>query len=118
MELPINNTPPISDPAPAPAPAPMPAPSPAPAPYVPAEPAQSGTSLSSFFNSLNWVEVGFGMVGAAALFYTIYYYRYKLQIDKLMSNNMQKQIDDMRITLQDEIKNKQQPSDSYGNFAG
>ena len=78
----------------------------------------SGINFSSFISSLNWVEVSFGVVGAAALFYTIYYYRHKLQIDKLLNNNMQKQIDDLNMKMQDEINVKQKPAPVNGNFLG
>lgn len=72
--------------------------------------APSGMTFKAFVASMNWVEVAFGLVGATALFYTIYYYRNKLQIDKLMTNKLQKQIDEINITLQDEINNKQTAS--------
>ncbi len=67
----------------------------------------SGMTFKAFVASMNWVEVAFGLVGATALFYTIYYYKNKLQIDKLMTNKLQKQIDEINITLQDEINNKE-----------
>jgi hypothetical protein len=69
--------------------------------------APSGMTFNAFVASMNFVEISFGLVGATALFYTIYYYKNKLQIDKLMTNKLQKQIDEINITLQDEINNKQ-----------
>jgi len=78
----------------------------------------SSNDFGSFISSLNWVEVSFGIVGAAALFYTVYYYRHKLQIDKLLNNNMQKQIDDLNMKMQDEINVKQKPVPVNGNFLG
>ena len=77
----------------------------------------SGMSFKSFLSTMNLVEVGFGVLGAWALFSTIYYYRNKLQIDKLMTNKLQKQIDEINITLQDEINNKQQMA-SYDGING
>lgn len=70
----------------------------------------SGMTFKAFVASMNFVEISFGLVGATALFYTIYYYRNKLQIDKLMTNKLQKQIDEINITMQDEINNKQTAS--------
>jgi hypothetical protein len=78
--------------------------------------APSGMTFKAFVTSMNWVEVTFGLVGATALFYTIYYYKNKLQIDKLMTNSMQKQIDEINIKLQDEINNKQ--TESYDGING
>jgi hypothetical protein len=47
----------------------------------------------------------------------MYYYKNKLQIDKLMTNSLQKQIDEINIQLQDEINNKQQTA-SYDGING
>lgn len=68
-------------------------------------------SVNSFLNSLNWVEVFFGIVGSAALFYTIYYYRYKIQIDQLINRKLQAQIDTLNNTV-NEIKNNIQDANS------
>ena len=114
MDFPNNSAPSIDPAAPTPVATPVAAPVAAPVQPM-GEPTSSGTSFGEALKSFNWVEVGFGIVGAWALYATIYYYRNRLQIDKLMNNNMQKQIDDMKITLQDEINNKQQPI-SNGNF--
>ena len=72
--------------------------------------APRGMTFNAFVASMNFVEISFGLVGATALFYTIYYYKNKLQIDKLMTNKLQKQIDEINISLQDEINNKQTAS--------
>lgn len=72
--------------------------------------APRGMTFNAFVASMNFVEISFGLVGATALFYTIYYYKNKLQIDKLMTNKLQKQIDEINITLQDEINNKEKVS--------
>jgi hypothetical protein len=39
-------------------------------------------SLDSFFRGVNWVDVGILMLGTAALYYTIYYYRIKIKAQK------------------------------------
>ena len=78
--------------------------------------APSNMTFNAFVTSMNFVEITFGLVGATALFYTIYYYKNKLQIDKLMTNSMQKQIDEINIKLQDEINNKQ--TESYDGING
>ena len=80
-------------------------------------PEQKNISVKSFFEALNWVEVVFGIVGAAALYYTIYYYRYKLQADKLSNNNLQNQIDTINMHLSSAQTNQQQPVNN-GNFTG
>ena len=59
----------------APPPAVPAAPAAAPAP-IPEMSSSSSSSISAALKNMNWVEVGFGVLGTAALFYTIYYYRY------------------------------------------
>jgi hypothetical protein len=39
-------------------------------------------SLRSFLKEINWVDVGILMLGTAALYYTIYYYRIKIKAQK------------------------------------
>jgi len=68
-------------------------------------------SYNSFFASLNWVEITFGIIGSAALFYTIYYYRYKIQIDKLFNNNLQKQINTLNLEIEEIKQNNTQQND-------
>ena len=91
-------------PAPAPAPAAAPAPEAASAP-APA-PAQSsgggfGSSIKEAVSTMNWTEVIFGVLGSAALFYTIYYYKYNLTMNKTFKAEMQNKIDDLTIKLSD-----------------
>jgi hypothetical protein len=68
-------------PATAPAPASAPAPAPAPAPAMPLTAAPmtaapstgfSGQGFKDFMKSINWVEIGFGVLGTAVLYYTIF----------------------------------------------
>ena len=66
----------------------------------------SGGGIKSFFDSLNWVEVGFAILGVASLSYVIYYYRFKLQQDKMINNELQRQIDEIKINVQSVLKDK------------
>jgi hypothetical protein len=93
---------PAAAPAPAaPAPAPAPAPAAAPAPMAPA-PMQSGsTDIKGIMKNLNWVEIGFGILGTTALFYTIYYFRYNINMNKAFKVDIQNKIDDLTIRVSD-----------------
>jgi hypothetical protein len=114
-------TTPISTPIPAvatPTPAPAPTPATATPPPTPmvvdnAPPPQmadggmtSGNGVTSFFKSLNWIEVGFSVLGVASLTYIIYYYRFKLKQDKLINNELQRQIDEIKMNVQSNLKGK------------
>ena len=67
----------------------------------------SGSNSSgSFFGSLNWLEVSFSILGVAALSYVIYYYRFKLKQDKLINNELQRQIDELKMNMQTNMKGK------------
>lgn len=102
----------------APAPAPTPAINPAPAPTTPMVnmDAGSGTPLmenggstdsgGGFFKNINWIETGALILGFAGLYYLIYYYRYKLNQDKLINNEMQRQIDEIKMNLQTKMNGK------------
>jgi hypothetical protein len=85
--------------APAPAPA-LAASAPAPAPS-PAPSSGGGNSIKEVFQSMNWTEVIFGVLGSAALFYTIYYYKYNLTMNKSFKTEMQNKIDDLTIKIAD-----------------
>jgi hypothetical protein len=91
-------------PAPAAAPAAAPAPPAAP-PAAPAAAPQSsggmGSSIKEAISTMNWTEVIFGVLGSAALFYTIYYYKYNLTMNKTFKAEMQNKIDDLTIKLSD-----------------
>jgi hypothetical protein len=98
-------------PAPTPAPVQTPAPTPAPA-TAPTTPvmADGGTTSSSgiggFFSQLNWLEVFFAVGGVAALAWVIYYYRFKLKQDKMINNELQRQIDEIKMNVQSTMKEK------------
>jgi len=98
-----------------------PAPAPAPAPAAPiAASSQTSTSSSSsdesfmgIIKSLNWIEMTFGILGAAALYYTIYYYKYNMKSADNTRTEMQNRIDALEIKLseiQSEEENKQNSS--------
>ena len=97
-------------PTPTPSVAPTPTPTPMGQPNV--QMAEGGSTLSgeggakSFFQSLNWVEVGFSILGVAALSYVIFYYRFKITQDKLINNELQRQIDEIKMNLQTKMQGK------------
>ena len=86
-------------PAAAPAPTPAPAAAPAPAPSSESNGSSSDNSLMGIIKSLNWIEVTFGIIGAAALYYTIYYYKYNMTNGDKTRNEMQNRIDALEIKL-------------------
>jgi len=105
--------------APAAAPAPAPAAAaPAPAPAPASAPASSGggsmDSIKDAFQSLNWNEVIFGVLGTAALYYTIYYYRYNITTGKALNTEIQNKIDDLSIKVAD-LQSATQRDELLGN---
>lgn len=93
----------------------QPAPSPAPVTTTPAT-TDSGGNVVSILKNMNWIEVGFGVLGAAALYYAIYYYRYNINAQKSFQSEMQNKIDDLNIKIADVnsvIKN-QEPASTTG----
>jgi hypothetical protein len=67
---------------------------------------QTSSSDASFFKSINWLEVGFMILGSAALLYTIYYYKVQMEKTKLANNRLSKQIDEVKMNLQSQMKGK------------
>jgi hypothetical protein len=59
----------------------------------------SDNSLMGIIKSLNWIEITFGVLGAAALYYTIYYYKYNMTNGDKARNEMQNRIDALEIKL-------------------
>lgn len=119
METPsvVTPTPAIaSAPTSTPAPAPVMASAPAPTTPMVNMDAGSGTPLmenggstdsgGGFFKNINWIETGALILGFAGLYYLIYYYRYKLNQDKLINNEMQRQIDEIKMNLQTKMNGK------------
>lgn len=104
LEATITQTPPAPTPVAAPAPTPVAAPAtPAPIAAAPIETSSGGSSSSikEVFQSLNWVEICFGILGSAALYSVIYYHRYMVGQHKSQYNALANQIDDMNIKLSD-----------------
>ena len=66
----------------------------------------SGNSVTDFFKNLNLMEVGLSILGVAALIYTIHYYKFKLKEDKMINNDLQRQIDEIKMNLQNAMKSK------------
>ena len=97
---------------PTPAPAPVAATQ---APQVSAETSftesSSDNSLMGIIKSLNWIEVTFGVLGAAALYYTIYYYKYNMTNGDKTRNEMQNRIDALEIKLA-ELKEEEESNNS------
>ena len=84
----------------APASAPTPAPAAATAP-APVESSSSSSSLKETIQNLNPTEIIFGILGAAALFSVIYYYRYYNKMNKTFKNEIENKIDDINIKIGD-----------------
>jgi hypothetical protein len=109
----ITNTTPINT-TPTPTPAPQVVATPPPTPIVAeATPimadggtTESGGGVKGFLKSLNWIEVGFSILGVAALTYVIHYYRFKLRQDKMINNELQRQIDEVKMNVQTAMKGK------------
>jgi hypothetical protein len=99
----------VETPTPTPAPAPMVA-----QPMVQAQPPMMENggnvggdgSIKSFFKSLNYIEVGLTILGVTALIYTIHYYRFKSKEDKMVNNELQRQIDEIKMNLQSKMNGK------------
>jgi hypothetical protein len=116
METPIVTPTPTTPIAPATAPTPAPAPTPTPAPTSAPMPnvvmgeggstEGSDSGGKSFWKSLNLFEIGFSILGVASLSYVIYYYQFKLKQDKLINNELQRQIDEIKMNMQTNMKGK------------
>lgn len=88
--------------APAPAPAAPAAPAPAPAMPMGGMPMGGGSGkITDILKRINVVEVGFGILGAAALYYTIYYYRYNLTMSKTFRTEIENKVDDLSMKVAD-----------------
>ncbi len=94
--------------APTPPTPPVPPAPAAPAPAAPAQPAFTppassggGDNIIDSLKSLNWLEIGFGVLGAAALYFTIYYYRYNMIATKSSLDGMQNKVDDLTMKVSD-----------------
>lgn len=68
----------------------------------------SSDSINDFFKSINWMEAGFAILAALGLYYTIYYYRYKIKEGKVANSDMQRQLDELKMNVQGAMKGKYQ----------
>jgi hypothetical protein len=88
-----------------PTPTPAPAPAAAPAPSYndggAATSSGSGGTITQTFKNLDWVQVGFGVLGSAALFYAIYYFRYNIQMNKTFVKSVEARMDELTIKVAD-----------------
>jgi hypothetical protein len=92
-------TPPISTPPSTPPPTPMPQ---APTTQMGTGDEGSGDdTLMGTLKSFNWIEIGFGILGTAALLAIIQYYRYSLNQQKAFQLEVQNKIDDLEIKYSD-----------------
>jgi hypothetical protein len=86
-----------------------PTPTPTPTPTTPIM-AEGGTTseggIKGFFKELNWIEAGLTILGVASLSYVIYYYRFKLKQDKMINNELQRQIDEIKMNVQSSLGKK------------
>ena len=100
--------------APAMTPPPQVMTTPAPAPAVNGVPATTGNV--SFQDSLkkavsNPVQLAFGVLTTAALFYAIYYFQYNIRFSKTFVKNVENKIDDLDMKYADvlsKLNDKQQ----------
>lgn len=89
------------NPAPAAAPVAAPAPTPTPAPTTTMPSSSGGGKIVDIFKRMNMLEIGFGVLGAAALFSAIYYYRYSMTMSKTLSSDLSNKIDELEIKVSD-----------------
>jgi hypothetical protein len=103
---------PMVNPSPAAASAPAAAPAVSPEPSF-KESSSDSSSLMDTIKSFNIIEVTFGILGAAALYYTIYYYKYNMTNGDKTRNEMQNRIDALEIKLaelkEEESNNSAEP---------
>jgi hypothetical protein len=82
------------------------------APTMGAAPQSSG-KITDILKNLNWVEVGFGVLGTAALYYTIFYYKYNITMSKSFNNEIQNRVDELSMKIADvssALENSNQPT--------
>jgi hypothetical protein len=98
----ISSPPPASPPAAAPPPPPAAAPPPAAPPATEAPKGGGGMDdLRSIVSSLNMTEIAIGILGSAALFYAIYYFKYRIKNINEMKNEVQNKLDELSIKVMD-----------------
>jgi hypothetical protein len=66
------------------------------------------SDAKSFIKSVNWLEIGFMVLGALGIIYTINYYRYKQKESDVANKDMQRQLDEVKMNVQSAMKGKYQ----------
>ena len=66
------------------------------------------SGLSDFFSGWNWLEIGLMTLGVAGVFYTINYYRFRVESDKTENADIQRQLDEVKMNVQSAMKGKYQ----------
>jgi hypothetical protein len=62
---------------------------------------RGGESIKDIFKSFNLSELLFGIVGTAALYYVIYYYRYNINESKVFKSQTENKLDEIEMKLSD-----------------
>lgn len=91
---------------------------PAPTVAAPAiiSPPPASSSGGSFLSSLNWTQIIWSMLGATALYCTIFYFRYKGNSDRQTEAKINQSLDNLNTRVQD-LENELQPRQSFdGGF--
>lgn len=104
-----------AQPMPQATPQPMTQPQAMPMPAAPAPQMTSGGvagSVNDFFRGVNWVDVGILMLGTAALYYTIYYYRIKIKAQKRELADMGNKVDMMEAKVSAIQKQQQEQNEN------
>ncbi len=57
------------------------------------------TSWGAYVKKLNWVEVGFMVLGTAAFLYMIKYYKYRLYADRESVKNLERKCDEIKADI-------------------
>lgn len=72
---------------------------PTPTPSVMENGGTTSTSWSTYVQKLNWVEVGFMILGTAAFLYMIRYYKYRLYTDRESVKNLERRCDEIKADI-------------------
>lgn len=76
------------------------------APVVMENGGQTSGSDASFFKNINWLQVGFMILGSAALLSVIFRYKIESEKRKLENERLSKQIDEVKMNVQSQMKGK------------
>jgi hypothetical protein len=60
---------------------------------------QTNTPWGQYVRKLNWVEVGFMILGTAAFLYMIRYYKYRLYTDRDSVKNLERRCDELKAEM-------------------